>query len=108
MRELDARAQDAISSIQQNTTKFITDMRSLPPEDRVKTLQEIATLFKETLKHGEEKVALAVQTYDMVGRRRLYSGNMKNGTDRVAARSERSIATCEDSTMIYVNLKRSK
>ena len=66
MRELDARAQDAVSDIETQTTKFMEGMRNMTAEERVAMLQSIAASFKETLRHGEDKVALAVQTYDMV------------------------------------------
>ncbi|TPX69129.1 hypothetical protein SpCBS45565_g02671 [Spizellomyces sp. 'palustris'] len=68
MRELDARAQDAVSNIEEQTSKFMEDLRTMTPEERVALLQNIAKSFKDTLKHGEDKVALAVQTYDMVDR----------------------------------------
>ncbi|KAI8922422.1 inhibitor of growth proteins N-terminal histone-binding-domain-containing protein [Powellomyces hirtus] len=68
MRELDSRAQDSVARISQNTSDFLSDLHSMSPEDRVKMLQDISASLKETLRHGEEKVALAVQTYDMVDR----------------------------------------
>lgn len=37
-------------------------------KDRTEWLQRLAKDFKEALRHGEEKVALASQTYEMVDR----------------------------------------
>ncbi|KAI9104552.1 inhibitor of growth protein 4-like protein [Phlyctochytrium arcticum] len=68
MRELDARAQDAVANVENQTTQFMDDMRTMSASERVALLSQISQSFKDTLKHGEDKVALAVQTYDMVDR----------------------------------------
>ncbi|KAJ3136076.1 Inhibitor of growth protein 5 [Geranomyces variabilis] len=68
MRELDARAQDSVSRISESTVDFMTKLDNMSKEERVQALLAISTSLKETLRHGEEKVALAVQTYDMVDR----------------------------------------
>ena len=52
--------------MEKNISEFMSNMRSMEPEERVTMLQDISAMFKETLKHGEDKVALAIQTYDMV------------------------------------------
>ncbi|KAJ3092699.1 Inhibitor of growth protein 4, partial [Quaeritorhiza haematococci] len=57
-----------IGRVQQETADFLEKARSCNPEERTKLLQKIGQSFKECLKHGEDKVALAVQTYDMVDR----------------------------------------
>ncbi|KAI8818478.1 inhibitor of growth proteins N-terminal histone-binding-domain-containing protein [Fimicolochytrium jonesii] len=66
MRELDSRAHDATTRISTDTKKFMDDLKDLNPEEVENRLKEISRCLKETLRHGEEKVALAVQTYEMV------------------------------------------
>ncbi|KAJ3190166.1 Inhibitor of growth protein 4 [Gaertneriomyces sp. JEL0708] len=68
MRELDSRAQCAVETIETQTAHFMENLRTLSSEEKEETLRKIAAAFKETLKHGEDKVALAVQTYDTVDR----------------------------------------
>ncbi|RKO88760.1 hypothetical protein BDK51DRAFT_27464, partial [Blyttiomyces helicus] len=59
---------EAIGKLEQDTTKFLETVRVVSQAERVKMLETIAAAFKDTLKYGEEKVALASQTYDMVDR----------------------------------------
>jgi hypothetical protein len=49
---------------------FTSRVRELDPERRNDWLRQLLTSFENTVKHGEEKLALATQTYDMVRRRR--------------------------------------
>ncbi|KAI8810409.1 inhibitor of growth protein 4-like protein [Cladochytrium replicatum] len=68
MRELDAAAQDTIRQVEEQTTEFMEKVADLNPEEHADRLSKLAETFKETLKHGEDKVSLAMQTYDMVDR----------------------------------------
>jgi hypothetical protein len=43
-------------------------VQAMAKEERTQWLQKLTKDFKEALKHGEEKVALASQTYEMVDR----------------------------------------
>ncbi|KAJ3190852.1 Inhibitor of growth protein 5, partial [Entophlyctis luteolus] len=57
------------TSIIAETRSFLSTVKSLEtPELRSEKIASLTALFKEYLKHGEDKVALAVQTYDMVDR----------------------------------------
>ncbi|KAI9332921.1 hypothetical protein DFJ73DRAFT_855170 [Zopfochytrium polystomum] len=68
MRELDATVQTLERTIEQQTTGFPQSIVAASPEERVNRILHLTTIFKEYLKHGEDKVALAIQTYDMVDR----------------------------------------
>ncbi|KAJ3036442.1 Inhibitor of growth protein 5 [Rhizophlyctis rosea] len=59
---------DSVKKVEQDISDFMSDLRKLEPKEQVAMLEKISNLFKETLKHGEDKVALAIQTYDMVDR----------------------------------------
>lgn len=58
---------DIISKVESQTKSFLSTVRSLDRDERICQLKDIGQTFRECLKHGEEKVALAIQTYDMVG-----------------------------------------
>ncbi|KAI8923545.1 inhibitor of growth proteins N-terminal histone-binding-domain-containing protein [Entophlyctis helioformis] len=68
IRELDAQAQDAMSRVRTETQAFMDDVRNMSRQDRIAHLEALSGLFKGCLKHGHDKVALAMQTYDMVDR----------------------------------------
>ncbi|TPX43701.1 hypothetical protein SeLEV6574_g04903 [Synchytrium endobioticum] len=68
LRELDAMAQENMTKVEKEIKDFLANMQTLPVDQRENALTRIAASFKQSLKHGEEKVALAVQTYDMVDR----------------------------------------
>ncbi|TPX34551.1 hypothetical protein SmJEL517_g02839 [Synchytrium microbalum] len=68
LRELDAMAQDNTGKVEKEIKDFLANLHTLSVDQRENALARIAVSFKESLKHGEEKVALAVQTYDMVDR----------------------------------------
>ncbi|KAJ3295833.1 Inhibitor of growth protein 5 [Borealophlyctis nickersoniae] len=103
MRELDARAQDAVKKVEADTAQFMEQLSNLDQASRIAALQSIAAAFRETLRHGEDKVALAVQTYEMVDKhiRRLdddlgkfedeqMTGPKFIGTSNTAGREEAS------------------
>lgn len=45
---------------------LINTIRDLDPNDRIDKLKQLGSLLTETLKRGEEKVALAKTTFDAV------------------------------------------
>ncbi|KAJ3023296.1 UNVERIFIED_CONTAM: Inhibitor of growth protein 5 [Siphonaria sp. JEL0065] len=69
MRELGGMAEEVEQTIQKETHGIVETLKNLPtPEARTEKIKYLTGIFKEYLKHGEDKVALAVQTYDMVDR----------------------------------------
>lgn len=46
--------------------EFIDNIESCTPEERVKMLQSLNEMLLESLRQGEEKVALATAAYDVV------------------------------------------
>ncbi|KAI8050196.1 hypothetical protein BDF22DRAFT_696036 [Syncephalis plumigaleata] len=60
IRELDATSQRIVKSMESEVR-----VRELEPERRNDWLRQLLTSFETTVKHGEEKLALATQTYDM-------------------------------------------
>ncbi|KAI9330523.1 hypothetical protein BDR26DRAFT_871448 [Obelidium mucronatum] len=69
MRELGGMAEEVEQTIKSETKGIVNTLKQLPTgEERTQKIVALTAIFKEYLKHGEDKVALAVQTYDMVDR----------------------------------------
>ncbi|KAJ2307010.1 hypothetical protein IWW55_001175, partial [Coemansia sp. RSA 2706] len=66
MRELDALSQDIQEQMKKSTSEFIANPPSKDDPQHTEYLRNFVQLFSTVLKHGEEKVALATQTYDLV------------------------------------------
>ncbi|KAL2916250.1 hypothetical protein HK105_204341 [Polyrhizophydium stewartii] len=68
IHEQDATSYKVMQTIRAETEDFMDKVRSLSKDERIERLTRLAALFKECLAHGQEKVSLAVRTYDMVDR----------------------------------------
>uniref|UniRef100_T1IVE6 Inhibitor of growth protein N-terminal histone-binding domain-containing protein n=1 Tax=Strigamia maritima TaxID=126957 RepID=T1IVE6_STRMM len=75
MRDLDHRAQDLLKEIDRLSSEYLKNVRSMPPEKKTNTLEEIQEMFGKTREFGDDKVQLAIQTYELVDKhiRRLDS-----------------------------------
>lgn len=60
------RLTDLIRDIRTSCDEFMAKARDVPAEERRLLLQRLTAAFTRSLKHGESKVTLAMQTYDMV------------------------------------------
>jgi hypothetical protein len=52
--------------VETQAKEFMNNLTTMAKDDRIAKIESLTKLFKEYLKHGEEKVALSIQTYDMV------------------------------------------
>lgn len=79
MRELDKRAQTLLKSIDEKADDFmktlVKDKDSVPEEVRKEKLKTIQDMFNRAKEYGDDKVQLAIQTYELVDKhiRRLDS-----------------------------------
>ncbi|XP_031621200.1 inhibitor of growth protein 4 isoform X2 [Contarinia nasturtii] len=79
MRELDSRAQTLMKSIDEKADEFmktlVKDKDSIPEEARKEKLKAIQDMFNKAKEYGDDKVQLAIQTYELVDKhiRRLDS-----------------------------------
>lgn len=79
MRELDSRAQTLMKSIDEKANEFmktlVKDKDSIPEEARKEKLKAIQDMFNKAKEYGDDKVQLAIQTYELVDKhiRRLDS-----------------------------------
>jgi len=74
-RDLDQRAHDLLDEIDQLCEGYISKVRELPPSERKDVFTKIEGAFQKSREYGDDKVQLAVQTYEMVDKhiRRLDS-----------------------------------
>ena len=66
MRDLDARAQDLMRKIDGLADTYLHDVRSLSSDKRKEKLDAIQSLFNKAKEYGDDKVQLAIQTYELV------------------------------------------
>ena len=66
MRELDLRAQGESKRLDRASQEFFTRLNAMVPEERGKRLQEMEAGFSLIMDLGDQKVALAKQTYETV------------------------------------------
>ncbi|XP_057304502.1 inhibitor of growth protein 4-like isoform X2 [Hydractinia symbiolongicarpus] len=74
-RDLDQRAHDLLDDIDKLCEEYISKVRDLPPIERKDFFSKIENAFQKSREYGDDKVQLAVQTYEMVDKhiRRLDS-----------------------------------
>lgn len=79
MRELDSRAQLLMKKIDEACVDFmktlVKDKESIPESVRKEKLNHIQDMFNKAKEYGDDKVQLAIQTYELVDKhiRRLDS-----------------------------------
>lgn len=75
MRDLDSRSQDLLKEIDSMAEDYLNNVGTMSGESRKEHLDKIQTLFNKSKEFGDDKVQLAMQTYEMVDKhiRRLDS-----------------------------------
>ncbi|XP_048362145.1 inhibitor of growth protein 5 [Sphaerodactylus townsendi] len=66
MRELDQRTEEKKAEIDILAAQYISTVRSLTSEQRVEILQKIHNAYTKCKEYSDDKVQLAMQTYEMV------------------------------------------
>lgn len=103
MRELDTRAQTLMKQIDDKATdmmKSTVNVKENMSEDEKKTkLKHIQELFTKAKEYGDDKVQLAIQTYELVDKhiRRLdsdlarFEGEIQDKTINARGKSEEAV-----------------
>lgn len=75
MRDLDARAQGLMKDIDKLADDYLKNLKKESPEKKKEQLTHIQNLFNKAKEYGDDKVQLAIQTYELVDKhiRRLDS-----------------------------------
>ncbi|KAF7238111.1 Inhibitor of growth protein 4 [Varanus komodoensis] len=66
MRDLDQRTEDLKSEIDKLATEYISNARTLSSEEKLGLLKQIQEAYGKCKEFGDDKVQLAMQTYEMV------------------------------------------
>ncbi|KAB1278797.1 Inhibitor of growth protein 5 [Camelus dromedarius] len=66
MRELDQRTEDKKAEIDLLAAEYISTVKTLSPDQRVEHLQKIQSAYSKCKEYSDDKVQLAMQTYEMV------------------------------------------
>ncbi|XP_064547712.1 inhibitor of growth protein 5 isoform X2 [Drosophila montana] len=104
MRKLDDRAQTAMKSIDSHAKDFMrkltADNGAMSEEERKERLEDIKALFGKAKEYSDDKVQLAIQTYELVDKqiRRLdndlarFEGEIQEKASSTRAKSEEAVA----------------
>lgn len=68
MRDLDSRAQALMSGIDDTASYFLYNIKNFSPEKRKSEMEKIQDLFNKAKEYGDDKVQLAIQTYERVSK----------------------------------------
>lgn len=113
MRELDTRAQTLLRNIDEKADDFmqtlVKDKDSIPEEVRKDKLKTIQSLFSRAKEYGDDKVQLAIQTYELVDKhiRRLdsdlarFEGEIQDKAMDARSKSEETVAKRNLSFELY-------
>ena len=79
MRDLDARAQVLMKDIDKLADDYLKNMKKESTDKKNEQLNRIQNLFNKAKEYGDDKVQLAIQTYELVDKhiRRLDSDLMR-------------------------------
>lgn len=103
MRELDTRAQTLMKQIDDKATDMmkstISAKESLSEDEKKSKLKQIQELFTKAKEYGDDKVQLAIQTYELVDKhiRRLdsdlarFEGEIQDKTGTARGKSEEAV-----------------
>ncbi|KAK9879602.1 hypothetical protein WA026_006667 [Henosepilachna vigintioctopunctata] len=66
MRDLDSRAQALMKSIDVQADEYLRNQNSYATEEKKERVEKIQGLFNKAKEYGDDKVQLAIQTYELV------------------------------------------
>ena len=66
MRDLDSRAQELMKQIDKLGDDYLSNVKIFGAEKRKEYMNEIQKLFNKAREYGDDKVQLAIQTYELV------------------------------------------
>lgn len=112
MRELDTRAQTLMTQIDEKASDVmkatVSVKENLSEEEKKLNLKQIQELFTKAKEYGDDKVQLAIQTYELVDKhiRRLdsdlarFEGEIQDKTITSRGKSEETVAKSEKLSMV--------
>lgn len=112
MRELDSRAQTLMKTIDEKADEFmktlVKEKESIPEDVRKDKLKTIQDMFNRAKEYGDDKVQLAIQTYELVDKhiRRLdsdlarFEGEIQDKTLTAHSKSEETVGKRESNVIL--------
>ena len=75
MHDLDSKNKQLLQDIDTASDEYLRKARDLSSSQRASEMEKIQKIFKKAKEHGDDKVSIAIQTYEMVDKhiRRLDS-----------------------------------
>jgi predicted transcriptional regulator len=116
MRELDTRAQTLMKQIDEKATDVMKNTvnakENLTEDEKKGKLKLIQELFTKAKEYGDDKVQLAIQTYELVDKhiRRLdsdlarFEGEIQDKTINSRGKSEEAVGKSEESLELKLSL----
>lgn len=68
MRDLDARAQTVMRNIDKMADEYLQNVKLLSAEKKKDKMGDIQSQFNKAKEYGDDKVQLAIQTYELVSK----------------------------------------
>lgn len=68
MRDLDARAQTVMRNIDKMADEYLQNVKLLSVEKKKDKMGDIQSQFNKAKEYGDDKVQLAIQTYELVSK----------------------------------------
>lgn len=114
MRELDSRAQNIMKNIDEKADDFmktlVKEKDSIPEEVRRDKLKDIQEMFNKAKEYGDDKVQLAIQTYELVDKhiRRLdsdlarFEGEIQDKTLNARSKSEETVSKRKFTELTFI------
>lgn len=66
MRDLDSRAKTLMCSIDKQADDYMSNVKGYAPDKKAEALTSIQRQFDKAKEYGDDKVQLAIQTYELV------------------------------------------
>lgn len=66
MRDLDTRAHDELKAVDKLSAEYLKNVHFLSCTEKTEQMEKIQKIFKKAVAYGDDKVQLAMQTYEMV------------------------------------------
>lgn len=66
MRDLDSRARELMQNIDRQASVYLTNVRTMGSDKRKDQMDKIQEQFNKAKEYGDDKVQLAIQTYELV------------------------------------------
>ena len=110
MHDMDQKNQSLLQQIDLSSDEYLQKARDLSTSERSAEMEKIQKMFRKAKEHGDDKVNIAIQTYEMVDKhiRRLDSDLAKFEAEMRAQGGRISQTETEDESTFSTNKQKKK